>query len=119
PPGSATPAAGPGASAPAGSSAASRGAAEAPAPQPSAAVQKLFDAANPLTRAHQFADALKRLDQALAAAREGKDTVGEARALRGRAITPAHLNRTVEAARAWQDAARAWAQAGEGPGCDS
>src|SRR5260370_22015503 len=73
-------------------------------PMPSTAVQKIVDEASRLAKAKQPSDSLKAADQALAAARQTNDTVGEAFAQQARGKALKDLQRPKESLSAWRDA---------------
>jgi CHAT domain-containing protein len=89
---------------------------EPPAPQPAAAVQKLLDEAAHRVEAKDPAVALQTADGALATARAVGDRVGQAAAEEARARALEGLGQAAPAVTAWQAAAEAWAQVGDGPG---
>ena len=89
---------------------------EPPAPAATAAVQKLLDEAVSLGKEKKTEEALRAADRALAAAKETKDSAGEARAHRERALRLEELKRLSEAVGAWAEAAVAWERVGDGPG---
>ena len=93
--------------------------AEPDAPKPTAIVQTLLDEAAKKRAARRFEEGLQATDRALAAAKQAKDTVGEAGARRERALSLGALNRVegVEGAiSAWRETVSAWERVDDGPG---
>src|SRR5207244_10493687 len=90
--------------------------AEPPAPGATAAVQALLDEAVALAKEKKTEEALRAADRALAAAKDARDSAGEARAHRERALRLEELKRLSEAVEAWGAAAVAWEKIGDGPG---
>jgi hypothetical protein len=86
----------------AGSSEPAPAATEPSGPMPSTAVQKIVDEANRLAESKQPLDSLKAADQALEAARQTNDTVGEAITQQARGKALKDLQRTKEALSAWR-----------------
>ena len=84
-------------------------------PTPSTAVQKIVDEASRMAEAKQSSDSLKAADQALEAARQTNDTVGEAFAQQARGKALKDLQRPKESLSAWRDAHQIWARTGDTP----
>jgi CHAT domain-containing protein/Tfp pilus assembly protein PilF len=89
---------------------------DAPAPLVSAAVRPLIEEAVTAAAGGNAAGALAAADRALAAARQGADSAGEAQAHRMRALQLVKIERASDALAAWREAETAWKQAGDGPG---
>ncbi len=89
---------------------------ELAAPQPSVEIKQLLEAARQFSEAGQYQQALQAAQQALDSAQQSGDIVGISMAQLARGDALVGLKLPLEAVAAYQAAAEAWMQVGDGPG---